>query len=488
MAGLLGMTLLARAVSFPPAVINPDESIFALAAREVLNGNLPYERFFDNKPVASTFLIAAAFRLLGQSIHAVRLLGVLCVWASAALTYALMSRGGASRSQSLCAALLYIAFTTTMGGFATLTEILLAPFTILAVLLMRETLDRPEASDVALFAYAGLASGLAILIKIVPLIPGYAVAGAVLALLVGRNRVSIARAAVMAVCFAIGSAVPMLISALVYVQKGLLADFMYATFGFAKYYAASNPGLGTVATRLGTVVDSLWPLLALAAAGIVVLANASRLRQKLEPLPALAVIWLLAELLAAGVSRHFYPHYFLSIVPPLVVLASLAIRSIAVWIGGVHARRAELVLSLIAIVIPLERAEVDAVRDLIAKPDVARALAVAILRASAGRTPTLFVTNYQLSVLYSLVDAPLPPTRFAVPAHLFSRQSAMIRVDPAAEVARVLAAHPQFVVTDAEDRLPGWAQQQLGSTLARGYRPIYTAGTVSLFQAVHGSS
>lgn len=482
---LLVVSLLVRAIALRPAVINPDESIFALSAREILHGHLPYLTLFDNKPVGSALMIAGMFKLFGVSIPVVRLLGTLCVWASSILLLVLILRSGLGRLQAVFAALLYIAFASTMTGFATLTEILLAPFSLAGVVLLRETLDlRSAAWRLLLFALAGLAFGWAILIKIVPLVPGLAVAGAVAFTLLRRRVTRKATACGLLAMFTGAAALPMLIAALVYSHAGHLGDFLYANFGFAHYYAASNPKLKLVATRLVTVVDSVWPLLVLAA--VCILSTAFWLRQRRGPeaIVGITFVWLLAELVAAAASRHFYPHYFLIVLPPLILLASLGIRILAGWMaaGRPGLDRAVLILSLIAVLIPLERTEVETARDLNAKPDVARILAAAIHRADHGVQSTLFVTNYQLSVLYLLTRAPLPPTRFPNASHLFSRQSAMIRTDPRIETARVLASHPRFIVIDASDRLPGWAVGELGAALDTGYRRIDQIGTVSLYE------
>ncbi len=483
---LLGV-LLARFPSFRPAVINPDEPIFALSAREILHGHLPYERLFDNKPVGSSFILALGLGLFGQSVLAVRLIGASFIWASAALVSLLAEIGGLSRRQAFFSGLIYIAFASTIGGFSTLTEILLTPFTVLAVILLYRALTAAGfGKRLMLISAAGLACGIAIAIKIVPLVPGGAVAGAVLVMLIACRRSTIAAAAVLALAFGLFSAVPMLIAAAVFLRAGELPMFLYSSFGFGAAYASIHPGVTMIAQRLATTVDSLWPLLALAPIAIVALVTSWRRRRAPDALPLLATVWLFGELLAASASLHFYPHYFLNALPPLAILSAYAIRALLSWAGvaeGPGGGRAILLLSGIIAFIPVERAQVDLLRDMNANGDQPRKIAGLIERASAGRTPTLFVTNYQLCVLYRLTGAPLPPTRFVIPNFLFTRQATIIRGDPAAEVARVLASRPDFIVTDDADPLPAWARSQLAAALA-GYRPIYRAKGVNVYQAL----
>ncbi len=479
---LLLAALVARLIGFVPSMINPDESVFALAAREVVNGQLPYLTFFDNKPVGSTLIIAAFFKIFGQSIVTVRLLGALSVWAAAMLVAALVERGGFTRLQGLFAGLLVIAFTLPMGGLAIMTEILLLPYTALGVLLLYAAL-RPARSGrrLLMVAAAGLAIGGAILIKIVPVVPGFAVAGLVLLLLLRRRDVSLGGAVALALAFTIGAALPMVATVAVYAGVGRLPELLHANFGFASAYGDIRPGLKMTAQRLSTTVDSLWPLLALAAIGVAALVRDWR-RGNAPDLAVLATVWLLGELVAAAASRHFYPHYFLDTVPPLAVLALFGARALAGWIGvtGVGSRAVALVC-VIAALIPFERVQVDMLRDINAEGDPQKQVAGAIGRASGGERPTLFVTNYKLMGLYSLTGAPLPPTRFAVAPHLFSRQSRMTGADPQVETARVLASRPRFIVLDSSEKLPFWAQAQFAG-VERDYRLLRRVGTIGVYQ------
>ena len=50
--------ILARAMSWPISLIDPDEYAFILSGREVMHGHLPYTTFFDIKPVGSSLLLA----------------------------------------------------------------------------------------------------------------------------------------------------------------------------------------------------------------------------------------------------------------------------------------------------------------------------------------------------------------------------------------------------------------------------------------------
>ena len=357
---------------------------------------------------------------------------------------------------------------------------------------MKAALPNDFQTRLALFAAAGLASGGAILIKIVPAAPGSAVAGAVLLMLLRRKEAKLSAAAALGGVFAFFSVLPMLLAGLAYAHAGALPDFLYSNFGFASAYSAIHPKLAATAQRLARVADSLWPLIALAFFGLAAMISDWRRRQAPDVLLVLAAVWLVGELVAASASRHFWPHYFLSAIPALVLLSSYGIRAIVRGMdldGGTD--KVAVLLSVIALLIPFERTNFDAISELNSGPDVPREAAAAIRQASGSRTPTLFVADYQLTALYSLTGASLP-TRYAVAPHLLSRQSAMIQADPAGEIARVLATRPDFIVIDVSNKLPRWAALQFDRALTR-YRVAYEVGNVRIYQALrtrwdkHGS-
>ena len=442
---------------------------------------------FDKKPGGATLILAAAFELLGQGIAVTRLVGAAFVWAAALGVAALVERGGLGRLQAFFCGVLTIAFTAMIGGLATLTEILLTPFTILAVLLLQRLLDEGMGfrRRIMLAAAAGLACGGAVLVKIVPIAPGLAVAGTVCALLIHRGRASIVQALVLGLVFTVTSTVPMLVAIAVYASVGHLPDYLYSNFGFARAYAEMHPGLSTIAQRLGTLIDALWPLMGLAVVAVAALVVGWWRHRTVDDLLLIAVAWLAGEIVADCASLQFYPHYFLTAVPPLAVLAGYAIQAIIGWIGAEGRRsQATLVLAGLVALIAVERAEVDQARDITGHKDPTRPVAAAIRRASGGTAPSLYVTSYRLSALYGMTGAPLPPTRFAVPSHLLTGQSRMIEADPKVEVARVLESRPRFIVMDANERLDDWATALLSSTLARRYRPLYTHDGVTVYQGV----
>lgn len=481
---LLLLVLLARGSAFTTSIIDPDESIFALAAREVLHGHLPYTTFFDVKPIGSTLLIAAAFKLFGESILVLRLTGATCVWISSMLIGRLCRQCGLPQWQAFCASVLYIVFASSMHGLATMTEIMDSPFTILSVMLLWRL---PEARlftrMLMLTFYAGLACGTAILIKTVPLVPCAMVLGLVLQRALWNRDISFIRASLLAIVFFLASATPTLLAGLVYWRSGELAEYIYSNFGFARSYVAIGGSVREVARHLVTVVYALWPLLGLAA--ISAYGMLRKYPRGHSDIQVLGITWLLGELIAASLSMHFYPHYFLSALPPATLLAVLGIETLAAWFGpGVNPIRVASVLTVLVGLFPLQRTIVDNIPSAFAHNDIARKAATVIRQADDRRNPRLFVTTQKFVVLYSLTGSNLP-TRYAIPAFLFSGQHVLIKQDPAVVVARILSHRPDFIVSDSVSGLPSWAVAAMNPVLSCCYQKLARVNDLVIYHSRH---
>jgi hypothetical protein len=96
-------------------------------------------------------------------------------------------------------------------------------------------------------------------------------------------------------------------------------------------------------------------------------------------------------------------------------------------------------------------------------PDPVREV-TAIIREKLKPGETIFIANYH-PVIYALTDAALP-TRFIFPAQLTGEFTRVADIDTDAEVARIMATKPRFVVVDR-----GWWPRMRESAAA-----IITAG------------
>jgi len=485
-AVLLLVTLILRVPGWFPSLIDPDEAVFSLAAREVLKGHLPYTSMYDNKPVGSTLIFAAFFAVMGPSILAARIVGAAAAFASGVLVCALACEYDLRRRIALAAGALQIVYVSALGlgGQATMTELLATPFTISVALAFRKLERATQSGKRIRFAISGgFACGVAVLIKIVPILPGCAIAGTILLLGTLRGRFSRYSAAGYFAVFIAAAFVPMAVTATVFARANEFDPFLYSNFGFAAAYIRTYPQISTIAQRLGTVVDQVWPLLVFA--GIAISRPIFFKRRYSAEIDSAIVMlaWVIAEAFSASLSLKFYTHYFIGAVAPLIMLAVEGFRAISLWVGARSETRVKLFLILFLAAISFEHTQIDFIRRRLYGPDVPRAVAKAILQKTHGRIPSIFVTNYELSGIYLLTGAALPNSRYIIPFHLFTKGGVLAGVNLQSELSLVLREAPEFIVFDDEKALPGWATPHFANVQWR-YRLFFKQGTVRVFRRV----
>jgi len=120
-------------------------------------------------------------------------------------------------------------------------------------------------------------------------------------------------------------------------------------------------------------------------------------------------------------------------------------------------------------------------------PDTPRRMA-ALMNDELQPGDTIFVPNYQ-PVVYFLTQARLP-TRFPFPVHLTGGFANLAGVDTDAEVARILASKPRFIVLDRTEwfAMRPSAMSMLTEALEEGYELaasfVEVRGTVELWRRV----
>ncbi len=481
LAALPFLTLAVRALGFLPSVIDWDESLYLIQAREWLHGGWPLVAAWDMHPIGAPAMFAAAMAAFGESIFAIRLLGVLSVAATGwGLFFALRS-AGAAPGTGYAAALLYAGHSMVQGGVSVNGELLFAPFTTAAIALaIHREPSWPRLVGI------GLLVGWALLIKPVAAPEGCLA----FALLVGpawwRGAVPWRRLAGLAAAYAALCALPTFAFGLVYAWKGELAAYLDGSF-FAPFRYAQGAAAGDAAWRIATaMVMLLWPfLLAVVAVGLAAARRPSPTpqpitpqdtgdaRQRTIPRPAattLGLLWLLAATVAVAGPAQFFPHYFLIWLPPLCLLAACGAAALAERIAPT---RPAPLLALLVGLVALDPWRVDTARRLdrghaLLQPDTPARIAARIALELPPGAP-IFIPNYQ-PVVYVLARAAIP-TRFPFPIHLTGAYANLAGNSTDGEVGRILATRPVFIVVDR-----GWwgtmrpaAASAIAAALEQGY-------------------
>jgi 4-amino-4-deoxy-L-arabinose transferase-like glycosyltransferase len=493
------LVLFLRLPALPQSVIDWDESFYLLMAREMLRGHPPYTVIWDNKPPGLYVLFALTQVVLGQTVLAMRLLAVIVVTATSFLLWLFGRIVLGSGAIGALAALFYALFSTQNGGLASNAEIMFAPFTTGALLLVAVRAGLPATilpqRRLAFFA-AGLLLGLAIQIKTVAGVELLA-ALAWIGLATGASRragqpAPIRAALLGAGLLALGALLPLLAAAGYFAISGHWGEYVYANFTALSIYLQAAPPLTlplVTAAWLGQARGAtlLW-LAALAAAPLAWFIRRSHPRAALHLL-ALGV-WLAFTLAATLLSRRFYPHYFLQVLPPLSLLAAAVIVQ-AVRLDSALPRVRQALLIGLIVAIGLAQPAARPLRHSLDE-------ALALLR----RTPRIELLTYTASylrermapddylyvaegdpILYYLTDARLP-TRYLLPPLLNDDLSPMIGIDPLAELDRIMALRPRYVVLLEEYQRDPAFLIRLQSHLANDYELERSIQGILLYRLV----
>lgn len=487
-AGLVLLAILSRAPSFVMSVIDWDESLYVIMAEQWRAGHLPYTVVWDNKPIGIYAIFALFQSVFGDRIFAIRLAALIAVAGTALVIWRIarhLLRFHPPQRAELCAGAagaLYILVTIGIDGVAANTELFMEGFTCLGMLWALTPAGRITSGRAI---GIGLMLGIAFMIKYVAVFDMVAVF-AVMTLLPGRTASGWAgvRDAIRQGClFSLGALAPFLAAAGLYAASGAFPVFLKASL-LSNLRRVDVPVSGGGFLDAYAAQAALCPLLY---AGLFWLLWRSVLRPNplLVAERRLLLCWVVTSMLGVAAGGLYFDHYFVQLLPPLGIAAALLLARI----GALAARpaRAGLFLLAAASLIPTAQGITPVLGWMIAvagRPAVGFGLlrdtpadVAADLKPVLARHPgqTIYVFDGE-PVLYSLLHAPLP-TRYVFPSFLQSRLlSHMLGIDPLAELARIMARRPLFVVvrTNPDDHSAATRNldvyRQMRADLAAGYR------------------
>jgi hypothetical protein len=330
----VGQVLLVAAISLIPLALylpfltEPfmrDEGMYASVAQWMLDGQMPYENAFDNKPPMIFVYYATSFLLFGETVWAPRLLVALMLCAATSLMY-LEGRLLYSHRGGIVVA---TAFAFSFG-LATLetsanTEFFMIPSLVAA--LVSWTLGR-RSGDFRWYAASGFFSGLAIATKPISLF----VLVLFLALAVwdslhsaeGRSRLSAF------VCGVGGQMAGVLMAAALVIAPFLASGTLDDMYEGTVIYALNYVGDGDMAAKVRVLLRSPLYLFFIAAPWIVltVCGLVQIVRKGASGHGPLIAGWLAANWFGIIIAGRFYDHYYFTLLPGMALIAPLGLRLI----------------------------------------------------------------------------------------------------------------------------------------------------------------
>lgn len=426
--GLIAAAVAIRAILFGDPVIHIDEQFYLLAGDRLWWGALPFVDIWDRKPVGLFLLYAAIRAPGGDGIIAYQLVATAFAAATACVIARLAQRI-ATPAAGWVAGLLYLLLLMTNGGEGGQAPVFYNLPVALAALLLAAIVARPgfDRRATALGCAAMALIGIAIQIKYTALFEGMYF-GIALIVIAWRRGVAAGRIVLLAATWAAIAIAPTALAFAAYAAAGHADAFVFANFVSIFLRPASDGAAGIRALRIAIHVAPV------AIPALVALATA-RMRPNGDGVRLVLTGWMLTAVAAVAGFGSYFDHYALPLLAPLAVAGApaLALPRAGRWIAA---------LALLAATI----LAVTTIADHI----VTRGTGAA-QRAIAGYIrPRLTGRLYVFSgdpVLYLLTGAPLPG-RWPFPPHLSERRDRFaLGVDPIAELNRIMASRPQFVVT-----------------------------------------
>lgn len=447
--------LLVRLPAFDPSLGDADEALFLLIGGDWDRGVPPYAGIWDVKP-PGLFALFALVRLgFTPGIMAARALTALAVLATTLGLWHIARRHLAGRWTPLVAALAYPPATMILSGLRSVPELLMAPFLVAAIGL---ALDMGRA-PLRRAALAGLACGAAVMIKQTAAFESL-LAFALVAAATRRGAALFAAAALLpaAALLALlrleGEPLALALTPFTAAAGRVGDDGISLGAGLVNFLAALKPLLPLV-----ILSAMLWPeRRALAAAPD---------RRAIR----IVLAWLVLAAAAVVLMHASYPHYLIPLLPPLVLASAAALNLLAAKAGPRAGTALALGTAVLVAYPVLWWHEVE--RPGRFSADLARAVAARLGEAGLRPGESIYVAD-QDPAIYLLTGAAVP-TRFALPFHLMC-DVPLPAVDPAAEIARILASRPRFVVISHTRREMVCQHADrtalVDAALGRDYRPL----------------
>jgi hypothetical protein len=458
--GFVVLALVLRSPALAYSAINYDESMYVLMGAEILRGHLPYTTLCDLKPFGLFGLFGLIAALPGDDVVNARIVASLVVgftaWMLARVAALLFD--DEARAIGLVAGTSYAVFSLATGGLSSQGELFHNACAVLALWLALGAINEREPPPLGRMAAAGLALGVGLQIKQSVLfdMAAFLVGFFLLRSTTSGSAVNKIRSSIPAVLVVgVTSLLPTAAVILTYALAGHLDAWVAGNITAHRvFYGLDRPFAWEEALRLVLLQGLLWLPAAAGLAAGPWLARTGRERRAC----AFLAIWVGAVALGQLFLRIAAEHYFLQFLPPLGLLAGLALgRGLLLRLRRPAWRTAALAALVLLALLDVGR---DPIMNAVLMTrerlrsgnptlgDTPRSIA-ALLRPRLERGDSIYVIGFQ-PIVYRLTGAEIA-TRFAftgLPSARIPGRDGCPWVELRVEMTRILDSQPRFIVAE----------------------------------------
>jgi hypothetical protein len=324
--------------------LDRDEGEYAYMGSLLLHGIPPYVGAYNMKMPGIYALYALVLSCFGQTPAGIHT-GLLITTGVTAVLVFMLGRRIAGTLTGIAAATFFVTLTLNPRalGLAGYAEHYVLPFAVAGALLLRKGMSEGR---IVWLVLAGSLFGLGAIVK---------QSGAAFILFgiayVAVSTRSLRTFAARTVAVVGGAAIPTAVVAAALGASGAFPRFWFWTVHYAAQYVTQptlTEGLWNFARTGAELTRGSWPVLLLAACGLVVLSRADLRENKTTPF---LVSMLVAAFLGVSAGLYFRQHYFLLLAPALALLGALTTDGLTRHAGTVS-RPAAAVAATLCLVVP----------------------------------------------------------------------------------------------------------------------------------------
>ncbi len=298
-----------------------DEGVYSTVAQGILKGDIPYRDLFDHKPPLIYLWYVLSFQVFGETIVAPRVMAAL-VWSLTTIVVYKQAALMFGRDMARVAALVFAVSSAfiLLQANANTEAFMLLPLTLSLYAMTRSI----RSGGAGWLLAAGAFGALAVFTKQVAglnLAAGTLILGA---FFIKQYGFWPAVGRVLTLCG--GFAAVLVVGLIPFILLGAIDDFIYANWTYNRLYAAEEPltlhRFATDAQGLRFFIVAAGPVVLVSGLGLL-----STIRDRVWD-GLLVGAWLVAGYAAILLSGRAFPHYYVSLLAGLSILAPTGIAAL----------------------------------------------------------------------------------------------------------------------------------------------------------------